>query len=61
MTKKEDKALKYSPGKQYEFAPNDNITSAEVIELFKIIRVGVKGHVLKEMSEQLQKHFKEVA
>lgn len=61
MSKKEDKTLKYSPGKQYEFTPNEHITSAQVIELCKIIRVGVKGHVLKEMSAELQKHFKEVA
>lgn len=52
---------KYSPGKLYEFKPDDKITPDNVVELFNIIRVGVGGHVLKEMSEELQAYFKEVA
>ena len=52
---------KYSPGKLYEFTPGVEITPNNVIELCKIIRVGVGGHVLKEMSEELQTYFKEVA
>lgn len=52
---------KYSPGKLYEFKPDDNITPNNVFELINIIRVGVGGHVLKEMSEELQAYFKEVA
>lgn len=52
---------KYSPGKLYEFSPDDKITSNNVIELCNIIRVGVGGHVLEEMSEELQAYFKEVA
>jgi hypothetical protein len=52
---------KYSPGKLYEFKPDDKITSDNVIELCNVIRVGVGGHVLKEMSEELQAYFKEVA
>ena len=52
---------KYSPSKLYEFTPGAEITPNNVIELCKIIRVGVGGHVLKEMSEELQKYFKEVA
>ena len=52
---------KYSPGKLYEFKPDDNITPNNVVELINIIRVGVGGHVLKEMSEELQAYFKEVA
>ncbi len=52
---------KYSPGKLYEFKPNTEITPENVVELCKIIRVGVGGHVLKEMSEELQAYFKEVA
>lgn len=52
---------KYSPGKLYEFKPDDNITPNNVVELISIIRVGVGGHVLKEMSEELQAYFKEVA
>ena len=52
---------KYSPGKLYEFKPDDKITPDNVVELCNIIRVGVGGHVLKEMSEELQTSFKEVA
>ena len=52
---------KYSPGKLYEFKPDDKITPSNVVELCNIIRVGVGGHVLKEMSEELQTYFKEVA
>lgn len=52
---------KYSPGKLYEFKPDDKITPDNVVELCNIIRVGVGGHVLKEMSEELQAYFKEVA
>lgn len=52
---------KYSPGKLYEFKPDDKITPDNVVELSNIIRVGVGGHVLKEMSEELQAYFKEVA
>lgn len=52
---------KYSPGKLYEFKPDDKITPSNVVELCNIIRVGVGGHVLKEMSEELQAYFKEVA
>jgi hypothetical protein len=52
---------KYSPGKLYEFKPDDKITPDNVIELCNVIRVGVGGHVLKEMSEELQTYFKEVA
>jgi len=52
---------KYSPGKLYEFKPDDKITPDNVIELCNVIRVGVGGHVLKEMSEEQQTYFKEVA
>lgn len=52
---------KYSLGKLYEFKPDDKITPDNVVELCNIIRVGVGGHVLKEMSEELQAYFKEVA
>ena len=52
---------KYSPGNLYEFKPDDKITPDNVVELSNIIRVGVGGHVLKEMSEELQAYFKEVA
>jgi hypothetical protein len=52
---------KYSPGKLYEFKPDQTIDVNNVVELCNVIRVGVGGHVLKEMSEDLQKYFKEVA
>ena len=52
---------KYSPGKLYEFKPDDKITPENVVELCNVIRIGVGGHVLKEMSDELQNYFKEVA
>jgi hypothetical protein len=52
---------KYSPGKLYEFKPDQTIDVNNVVELCNVIRVGVGGHVLKEMSEELQNYFKEVA
>lgn len=52
---------KYSPGKLYEFKPDEKITSDNMMELCNVIRIGVGGHVLKEMSEELQNYFKEVA
>ncbi len=57
----DDEHIKYSPGKLYEFKPDETIKAENVVELCNVIRVGVGGHVLKEMSEQLQKYFKEVA
>jgi hypothetical protein len=59
MNKTEDN--KYSPGKLYEFNPDGKITPDNVVELCNVIRIGVGGHVLKEMSEELQNYFKEVA
>jgi hypothetical protein len=61
MSKKEDKNNLYSPGKLYEFKPDQTINVHSVIELCDVIRIGVGGHVLKEMSKDLQKYFKEVA
>jgi hypothetical protein len=55
-----DKHVRYSPGKLYEFKPGESITPELVIELTRVIRVGVGGHVLKEMSKELQEHFVEV-
>ena len=60
MTKKMDNN-KHSPGKLYEFKPDENIKPQNVVELCNVIRIGVGGHVLKEMSEELQSYFKEVA
>lgn len=45
----------------YEFLPDDSITTAEVIELAKLIRIGVGGNTLDNASNELKKHFKKVA
>ena len=63
MTKKtEDKHLKHSPARLYEFVPDETtITPNNVVELANLVRVGVGGDLLKKLSPELQKHFKEVA
>jgi hypothetical protein len=63
MSKKtEDKHLKHSPARLYEFVPDEGtITPNNVVELATLVRVGVGGDLLKKLSPELQKHFKEVA
>ena len=62
MAKSKKDELKHSPARLYEFAPNeDSITPNNVVELANIVRVGVSGDLLKKLSPELQKHFKEVA
>ncbi len=63
MSKKtEDKHLKHSPARLYEFVPDETtITPNNVVELANLVRVGVGGDLLKKLSPELQKHFKEVA
>ena len=62
MTKKKDDKLKHSPARLYEFNPDEiTITPNNVVELAKIVRVGISGDLLKKLSPELQKHFKEVA
>lgn len=61
MTKKKDESLKHSPARLYEFVPDTSIDTNNVIELAKVIRVGVGGDLLKKLSPELQKFFKEVA
>ena len=62
MSKKtKDESLKHSPARLYEFAPDNTIDTNNVIELAKVIRVGVGGDLLKKLSPELQKFFKEVA
>lgn len=56
-----EKNLKHSPARLYEFAPDATIDSNNVIELAKIVRVGIPGDLLGKLSPELQKHFKEVA
>lgn len=53
-------AKKYTQSTVYEFIPNDNIQIAEIIELSKLIRVGVSGEILDRASDELKKHFIEV-
>lgn len=58
---KKDDDLKHSPARLYEFAPDRTIDTNNVIELAQIVRVGIPGDLLKKLSPELQKHFKEVA
>ena len=53
-------AKKYTQSTVYEFIPNDNLKVEEVIELTKLIRVGVSGEILDKASDDLKKHFSEV-
>ena len=57
MTKKKPK----SDHEVYEFLPDDTITTAEVIELSQLIRIGVGGNSLERATPELKRHFKKVA
>lgn len=61
MSKKKDEKYKHSPARLYEFVPDESITTNNIVELANIVRVGVGGDLLKKLSPDLQKHFKEVA
>lgn len=45
----------------YEFLPDETITTAEIIELSQVVRIGVGGNTLDKVSEGLKRHFKKVA
>ena len=45
----------------YEFLPDDTVTTAEVIELSNLVRIGVGGNTLDKASKELKRHFKKVA
>lgn len=45
----------------YEFLPDDTITTAEIVELSKIVRIGVGGNTLEKATPELKRHFKKVA
>lgn len=45
----------------YEFLPDDSITTAEIIELSQLIRIGVGGNTVEKASKELKRHFKKVA
>ena len=57
MTKKKPK----SDHEIYEFLPDDTITTAEIIELTKLVRIGVGGNSLERATPELKRHFKKVA
>jgi hypothetical protein len=62
LTKEKDKLHKHSGARLYEFIPDETtITPNNAVELAKIVRVGIPGHILEKLSPELQKHFKEVA
>ncbi len=59
VKKKKDK---HSTAVLYEFVPDETtITPNNAVELARLVRVGVSGDLLKKLSPELQKHFKEVA
>lgn len=57
MTKKKPK----SDHEVYEFLPDETITTAEIIELTKLVRIGVGGNSLERATPELKRHFKKVA
>jgi hypothetical protein len=58
---KKDEKYKHSTARLYEFVPDESIDTNNIIELANVVRVGVGGDLLKKLSPELQKHFKEVA
>lgn len=45
----------------YEFRPDKEVSNDNVVELLKLIRIGISGDLLEKASEELKQHFKEVA
>jgi hypothetical protein len=45
----------------YEFCPDKEVSNDNVVELLKLIRIGISGDLLEKASEELKQHFKEVA
>ena len=45
----------------YEFLPDETITTAEIIELSNLVRIGVGGNSLEKATSELKRHFKKVA
>lgn len=61
MTKTKDQH-KHSPARLYEFVPNEkSITANNIVELARVVRVGISGDLLEKLSPELQEHFKQVA
>ena len=61
MAKSKKDEHKHSPARLYEFVPDNSIDTNNIIELAQVVRVGVSGDLLKKLSPELQKHFKQVA
>ena len=57
MAKKKPK----SDHEVYEFLPDETITTAEIIELSNLVRIGVGGNSLERATPELKRHFKKVA
>lgn len=51
---------KNNQSKIFEFTPANTMTHAELLELVTHVRIGVGGHIIDNMSEELKKHFKEL-
>lgn len=47
--------------KVYEFRPDREVSNDNVVELLKLIRIGISGDLLEKASAELKQHFKEVA
>lgn len=47
--------------KVYEFKPEREVSNDNVVELLKLIRIGISGDLLAQASDDLKQHFKEVA
>lgn len=47
--------------KVYEFCPEKEVSNDNVVELLKLIRIGISGDLLEKASDELKQHFKEVA
>ena len=61
VKKTKDERYIHSPARLYEFVPDESITTNNIVELAKIVRVGIGGPLLEKLSPELKKHFKEVA
>lgn len=59
-TERKSTKAKFNQTKVFEFLPNTEITPHEVVELTSIVRIGVSGEKIAEMSPGLQKYFVEV-
>jgi hypothetical protein len=59
-TTEHQSAQKFNQTNVFEFLPNTEITSHEVVELTRIVRIGVSGEKIAEMSPGLQKYFVQV-